>query len=175
LIWSQGGGIDTNLTLTEGDSFDLDVLIDDVFDLAGFEFTLDFDDTLLSATSIFSGDVFGIDTFLIDDTISSNSVSFSETTFAFVGVDISTPTILATISFDTIASGASALDLNNIVLSDSFAFEINPIHINNGGLTINAASSGNSKPPLNAVPEPETLWLSFVGLMGLLISRRKAK
>lgn len=151
-----GGSIDSSLSLPSGSTFDVDIVINDALDLAGFEFVLGFDSSVLSATSISSGDIFGLDTFLIDDTINANSVSFSETTFAF-GLDINTPTVLATISFDAPVVGASDLSLNNVLLSDSFAFGITPVTIADGDITVTGTST---------VPEPSVLLLLFSGLIG---------
>jgi len=160
----SGGTIDNSLSLSSGSTFDVDIVINDVIDIAGFEFILGFDSTVLSATSITSGDIFGLDTFLIDDTINANSVSFSETTFAFFGLDINTQTVLATISFDAIAAGTSDLLLSNIFLSDSFAFEITPVTIADANITI---------PGTSTIPEPSVLWLLFFGLIGGIAINRK--
>jgi len=162
----SSGTIDSSLSLSSGSSFDVDIVIDNVIDIAGFEFILGFDSTVLSATSITSGDIFGLDTFLLDDTITANSVSFSELTLDIFGLDINLPTVLATISFDAIAAGTSDLLLSNIFLSDSLAFEITPVIIADGTITI--TSTGTS-----TVPEPSVLWLLFFGLIGGVAINRK--
>ncbi len=161
-----GGTINNSLSLTEGTSFDVDILIDDATDLAGFEFDLNFDSAVLSANSVTSGDIFGLDTFLIDDTISAGSVSFSEMTFALSGLDVTTPTVLATISFDTLAAGTSLLNLTDVVLSDSLAYSILPVTNSGGVLTVTGGGS-------NSVPEPATLFLLFGGLIGIVGLGRK--
>lgn len=128
-----GGVIDQNLIITDSPSFSVNILVADVADLAGFEFNLDFDGTLISADSIISGNLFGADTWPITSQINANSISFSETTFA-AGLEISSPVILATINFQAVSPGSSSLTLSSVLLSDSLAASISPVGIENGGV-----------------------------------------
>ena len=161
---TPGGAIDNTVGVTVGDSFAVDVLIQDVNDFAGFQFLFGFDPAILAATTVTSGDIFGLDTFLIDDTIGANSVSFSESTFAAIGLDIVGPSLLATISFNAIASGVNALSLSDVIFSDSGFNSILPI-------TINGAVTTVSAPPVS-VPEPASLFLLLAGLSLLVAMRR---
>lgn len=162
---SQAAIVSVNnpLGVTVGDSFAVNVVIEDVSDFAGFQFLLGFDSTVLSATSVTSGDIFGLDTFLIDDTISSNSISFAETTFAITGLDIVGSTLLATINFDAIATGMTSLSLSNLVLSDSMFMSIAPVTINDSMVTVS--------PQVN-VSAPATLSL-LLASFGLFVAMRK--
>ncbi len=160
---ASGGAIDNNVGVTVGDSFAVDVLVQDVNDFAGFQFSFGFDPAILTATAVTSGNIFGLDTFPIDDTIGANFVSFSETTFALSGLDIVGPSLLATISFDAIAAGVSALSLGNVIFSDSSGFNILPITINEAVATVSA--------PVG-VPEPASLFLLLTGLLLFVAMRR---
>ena len=154
-----GGEVDSSLVLSSGSTFDINVLVDEAVDFAGFEFGLGFDSAFLTATSITSGDIFGLDTFLVDDTISEGSVLFSEITWADVGLDINSSTVLATISFAVKSEGASDVLLTNILLSDSLGFDISPVTVANGAVS--------------AVPAPAAFWLFFSGLVGVISLRKK--
>ena len=114
-----GGGVDASRTQAPGDSFTVDVLVDGALDLAGFQFDVVFDPAILSATSITSGNLFGLDTFPVASTISNGSLSFAETTLAPAGIDVSASAVLASIQFMVLAEGTSGLDLVDFELVDS--------------------------------------------------------
>ena len=148
-------GIENSVDVTSGSSFEIDVLIQDVTDLAGFQFDLTFDPAILAATAITSGDIFGMDGFLITSTIGAGTLSFAEVSVG-LGLDIgATPDPLATIAFDALAAGTSALTLGNLVLSDSFAMDITPVIVVDGQAMVTAA------------PLPGTLALLLAGLVGI--------
>lgn len=159
----SGGSIDDSLSSNLGDSIDLNIILNDALDLSGFEFDLEFDNSIISATSIVSGDVFGLDTFSLENQINSNSIGFSETTLAFVGLDILSPIVLATISFNVVGVGLDSLNLKNVILSDSFGLEIGSVSLNNASLTVSTSS----------VPEPNVFWLFSTGLVVFLRLRAK--
>ena len=92
----------------------------------------------------------------------ASSIRFSEATFAFSGLNITTPIVLATISFEALAPGISIIDLNATVLTDSLAGAITPVTEFDGQVTVNG--------PTAIVPEPSTLalWLWGSLIAGLL-------
>lgn len=162
-----GVGTDPSRTVSLGSVFDVDILINDVTDFAGFEFDLGFDPLILAANSIDSGTIFGADTFPLTGFINANSISFAETTLALPpGLDISVPTLLATIHFNAIGAGTSNLDLRNTVLSDSAGEPITPVTENDGQLT--------SQAPVTRAPEPSLVFMLGLGLLGLIGIKRKA-
>ncbi len=155
-----GGDISSTYSTLTGGNFDVDIVLNDAIDFAGFEFNMGFDSTILSATSITSGNVFGVDTFTLDDTISSSNISFSEASLALTGLNINTPTVIASFSFSALASGTSNLSLANVILSDSFGLELIPVNLASGAVTV--------------VPVPAAFWLFFTGMIGMLrVVKRK--
>lgn len=148
-----------------GTSFDAQVFIDDVpFTVAtegfgGFQFDLTFSNADLAATTLVSGDIFGIDTFPIDNTIDNPGgiASLAETTLGF-GLDITTPTLLGTLTFlvdANAAIGSSNLGLTNVVLSDGLAAVITNVTIQDSSVNITSPS---------AAPIPSSLWLMSLSL-----------
>jgi hypothetical protein len=158
-----GGIVDGSRTLAPGDNFSVNILIDEVLDLAGFQFEVEFDETVLSASSIVSGGIFGADTFLADSTINVASIRFSELTLAVVGVGVPAPTVLASLQFSVLGEGTSALDLRNSILSDSFAGPIGVESEIDGQLIAQRSAQ--------PVPEPASLLLVSAGLCGLAVRR----
>jgi hypothetical protein len=159
-----GGLVDSARIQAPGDSLSVDVLIGPVPDLAGFQFELLFDPSILSASLIVSGGLFGGDTFLIDDTILPGSISFAETTLAPAGVNVGARAVLASIQFNVLTEGTTILDLRNPVLADSLAEPIDVGAVVDGELI--------ARSPLQTVPEPATVWLLVLG-GGSWILRRK--
>ena len=150
-----------------GTSFNAQVFLNDIMDLGGFEFILNFDSSVLTATGITSGDIFGVDTFEVDNTLGAGTASFSEITTALSGVNVTIDTLIATISFDVAAgatAGAASLTLSNVLLSDSAA---DPIPLN----TTNNASVDITGSPSGTAPIPSSLWLLGAGLV--LVARRR--
>jgi hypothetical protein len=163
----SGGDINSTRMTTLGDSISVDVLIGNVVDLAGFEFKLFFDSSVLHATSVMSGSIFGFDTFSVDNTSGASSISFAEASLAPSGLNFMAPALLATITFDVIGSGFSAVSLADTLLSDSFASAINDVSTVDGELTARV-----DVPP--SVPEPSILALfSMAGLALFGIKRHR--
>lgn len=159
-----GANVDGSLTTTTGSTFDVNILVNDVQDLAGFQFELGFDSAILQAASIVSGNLFGADTFSIDSTTNAGSISFSEISLAMAGNDVSTATLLATITFKAVGVGVSGLNLLNTLLSDSNGADISPVSLTHGELTSVAA-----------VPLPAAIWLFCPAIFGLFSIARRAK
>ncbi|MCP5150156.1 MAG: hypothetical protein H6983_10630 [Ectothiorhodospiraceae bacterium] len=161
-----GGAVQASRTLAPGDSFSLDIVVSDVADLAGFELALDFDPAILGATSLTSGLVFGpLDTFPLVASIGVGTLAFAEVSLAPLGLDLVGPTVLATVSFDVLAAGTTALDLHDVLLSDSLAGAIGPVVEADGQLT--------AERPASTVDEPLPLaLLAGGGLLGLVGRRR---
>ncbi len=159
-----GAGIDASLTSSKGANFAVNILINDVQDLAGFELELAFDSSVLAATSIVSGSLFGADTFLISDAISAGKVGFAELSLALSGNNYASDSLLATVSFKILAAGVSQIDLLNVLLSDSNGDELQPLTLHGGQVTAT---------DIGVVPLPGVAWLFGSGLLGLARLARK--
>lgn len=103
---------------TVGQTFGVLIDITDIPDVYAFQFTLNFDPTLLALDSITEGPLFA-------DTNNSfplsgdapGTVSFYDTLLSPPGVN--GPGNLAVVNFTAISAGTSPLDLSNVLLSDS--------------------------------------------------------
>ncbi len=155
----SGGGIDDQLNVDIGTSFDVDIILNNVLGIAGFELALGFDSTMLTATSIISGEIFNPSTLLVDKTIYSDSITFAELT-TLSPVNISTATILATISFDVIGSGSDFLTLNNVSLTDSDFRDITPVNLSDAEVNV------------TSIPAPGVLALMLSGFGFLRLYRK---
>ena len=154
-----GGNRQDQLTIYDTPNFSVDILIEDVNDLAGFQFDLGFDGSLLLVDSITSGNFFGTDTWSLISDINSQTISFSETTFA-TGLDVSSPVVLATINFQAINPGTSGIVLSSVVLTDSLAATITPVTLQNGSVS------------MAPVPLPSAIFFFLPGIAWLLRSNR---
>ena len=168
-----------NYTTTVGSIFDANIFIDSVLDFGGFDFTLSFDSTKLSALSLTSGNIFGIaDTDILINSITPGTVNYSEaisfTSALTAGFDITVPTLLATVSFQALSTGVDNLiNVTDLVLSDF------------GGDAIDASAQGAfvtidpavvpPPPPPEHVPEPASAFLFATGILTLFGLRRQKK
>lgn len=157
-----GGAVDPLLMVAPGTSFDLNVVVENAADLAGFQFDLGFDLAVLDATSVTSGGFFGAATFDLVNAIVGNTVSFGETTVD-PGITGAGPSVLVTIHFNVIGEGASALSLSNLILSDSAGDPINADQLD-GTLV--------SRKPVLGVSAPEPALLVLFGVLALFATRK---
>ena len=146
-----------------GSTVDLSVLIGDVSDLYGYQFSLSFDPTVLRATAVTEGDFLGAggETTAgyagIDNT--SGAVSYVYNALLGPGAGVSGSGTLAHIRFDVIGIGSTPLTFGDALFLDSHATDI----------AVRIEST-----PLQAVPEPATYLMMGVGLVGLAALRRRA-
>ena len=122
-------GIQSTSSVGGALSLSVDIVISGVeasSPLNGFELDLDFDPTLLSAVSVSDGGFLLAPTFVVQNTLGILSVEFAEVTLGPGGAIGSG--VLATVVFDVIGDGTSALDLNDVVLAAPFGEPI-PIPI----------------------------------------------
>lgn len=162
-----GGAIDSTLETSPGSTFNVNVVINDIVDLAGFDFTLDFDNTVLAVNSVTSGNFFGVNTESLANTTDFNFINFAEASNLFLvggmDVDSSTNAVLATIQFQVLTGGFSSLNLGNLAetfLSDSPG---DPIAFTQQGADV------------TAVPLPPSVLLFGSTLLGLIGFRKKSQ
>jgi hypothetical protein len=108
-----------------GETFSVDILVDPDTDIAGVQFNLSFDASVVTANSITEGNLLkqgGASTFFIPGTMDNVAGTITGVAGAITtsGETVSQPGIFATISFTAgTADGISALDLSNVTVGDS--------------------------------------------------------
>lgn len=152
-----------------GSTVSVDVRISGISDLAGYQFGVNFDNTLLHLNGVTAGSFLsGGDT----SAFGSNDVDPADGTLdavfdALIGAQAgaSGDGVLATLSFDTLAAGSAALSFLNVTFIDS---NLNDIAVTAvpGVLQIGA--------PTGDVPEPAGLALFGIGGAAALLRRRRA-
>ena len=134
------------ITASTGDTFTIDIIVDSVgSEIYGAQYELYFDNTILSATSQTQGSFLTQD----DATVNVFANDFNNTLgkIMYGEARMGTPTgvtgsgVLASITFETIKSGTSALTLSYIMLVDSNGDEV-VTTVNSG--TCVAAESGEA-------------------------------
>jgi hypothetical protein len=135
--------VDTNVV--EGDPFSVDIIITGVeaaHPLNGFEFDLDFDPSVIAAVSVSSGGFLLSPVFPVQSIVGATSVEFAEVTLLAAGA--SGDGVLATISFIAMGTGISALDLNDVILTEPFGVQLFPDRIDDGSVTVAAIPEPNA-------------------------------
>ncbi len=157
----------STLNVTDGQTFSLDIDIVNITDLYAFQFDIGFDPTILAAVSVTEGSFLpsGGSTIFFPGTIDNVGGTITSNADALVGAisGVSGSGTLASIEFDAIGTGTSAIGLANVFLLDS---NLNSITASatNGEVTVSAAT-----------PEPSSLALicfSLLPLAGLELGKR---
>jgi Cohesin domain/PEP-CTERM motif len=153
-------------TATPTDTFDVAVNISGAVDLYDYELDLSFDPTVLEANSVSKGSFLddGGATFFIPGTIDNigGTISFNADTLLGPPPGVTGDGILLVFSFTALNPGTSALTIENEILQDSLGDIISDT-TTAGSVTVETAGGGNQ-----TVPEPSTLLLLLVGVVGLL-------
>jgi len=160
-------GVQSAVETGLGNPLTIDVVvsgIDPLLPLNAFEFELHLDTTILSPTDVVSGGFLGPffpsgTAFLVESDITGPDIGYAETSLVPTG--FSGDGRLATITFDTIGLGTSALELSEVILSAPFGAPIDLAGVNDGSV--------------NVVPEPSTLFLLGSGIIVLAGWRKRRR
>ena len=147
------------LSVTQSQAFSLDVAITDVVDLYAYQFDVSFDPALMQASDITEGAFLsggGATNFfagLIDNT--AGTIMFTADTLQGFVSGVTGSGILASINFNALDLGSSAIALSNVQLLDSNLDDISAsiTSIGDGSITVS-----------QQVPEIGILWLVASGL-----------
>jgi hypothetical protein len=146
-------------------SFNIPVTISGASDLYAFQFDFSYDPSILQLNSIFEGSFLlsAGPTFFLPGTIDNTLGIATFTADTLIGAipGAAGTGTLATLNFEAVTGGISALDLSNVILLDS--------NLNDISFT---AQSGQAS-VVSAVPEPSSLWLlAFAASFCLFLRKR---
>ncbi len=170
-------GIQTTLSTNIGDVFTIDVVVENLAAnelLRGFEIDVDFDIALFNSMDVVDGGflLVGSGLFEIENDLFSPDVNFAETTLGVFGQGATGSGILASITFEAIASGSSALDLNDVILAI-----LDPASNLVTGVSPSLSNIGDGEVTVSAVPLPGALGFMLFGLASLvgIVKQKKFK
>jgi hypothetical protein len=154
------------------ESFFVDIVVDDVTNLAAYEFTLGFDPASAAFTSVENGWFLGStgrSVNCLTPTLTVDSVRFTCVTLGSVPGGPSGSGLLATVNLLSLTPGTSTLDLRNTTLADVSGTSI-PVTEQDGSVTVlsgptptpTVTPTATETPLATATPTPITGTLSFV-------------
>jgi len=130
--------IPSSLSINNGDVFDVDITINSVTDLYGFQFDLQFDSAILQVESTSKGSFLESDeesVFFGSGIITSGYLDDVFISRYGVNSGVDGSGVLATIRFKAIGVGSSSINILNVELLDSSIENINPI-VSNGNVNV---------------------------------------
>jgi len=128
-------------TVSPGQVFTVDAVVDPAVSIAGVQFDLSFDPSPLTASSVAEGNLLnqnGDPTFFLSGTIDNVAGTITGVAGAILGVGktVSSPGTFATITFTAKTTmGTSPLDLSNVIVGDSAGDPV-AIAVTGGSVTI---------------------------------------
>ena len=162
-------------TVMLGDSVMVDLVISGLGNgvdpsVGDFDLDVTYDSSILTATGVtfgpFLGD--GIDSFQDSDVLTPGLIDLAELSLLFDLSGQPGSFTLATLSFNTVGVGTSALILTQVIVEDAFAQDLSPT-VGTGSITVETGG------PTNPIPEPGTILLFGSGLAGLLGWRMRTR
>lgn len=168
--WATTLSVTAPGTTTPGSTISVAVNVADVAGLAGYQFSLNYNQDVLHFTGYSAGGFLGSGGATTDEFyVSDDPGSISYVIGTIFGDDtVSGSGALAYFTFETLGAGVSALTLSDVLLLDS--------NINDIAATVIGASVTVETPPTGDVPEPASWMLVGAGLAaaGALRKRRTA-
>ena len=126
------------LEVSQGMNFTVDIMVDpEGSEVMGAEYKLYFDNTLLNATDQVQGTFLGGIPVPMDDNINNTIGRIKYGEFKISSTGVTTPGVLASITFEVIAEcGVCELLLDEVILVDSDAAEIPGVNVSSGSVEI---------------------------------------
>ncbi len=157
--------------------FDAKIYVNDVNDLAGFDFDLTYNSSNLSAELLTSDNIFGADAVSFASTITPGvgatlgRIHFAESTLSTTGLNITTPTLLGTVKFKAL----------NISLGNFLSITADPVSpsqllfLSDGSGPATGVTGGTAHITAApaAVPLPASALLFAPGLLAIFGFRKK--
>jgi Cohesin domain len=141
-----------DFTVPPGTDFSIDVVVDEVSDLGGYEFTLVFDPDIIALMEISNGSFLGSTgrtVSCLDPTLGVGSVRLVCTTLGAAPGGPNGSGVLATVRFLALAEGSSPLHPQDVILADILGTSI-PSTAQDGAVTV--SSGPTPTPPPTSTP-----------------------
>lgn len=158
--------------------FDAKIYVNNVNDLAGFDFDLTYNSSNFSAQFLTSGDIFGADTVSFASTITPGvgaalgRIHFAESTLSTTGLNIASPTLLGTVKF-------KALNISQGNFLSITADPVSPaqlLFLSDGSGPATGVTGGTVHITAAPVPLPASALLFAPGLLAVFgIKKNKAR
>lgn len=154
--------------------FDANIYVNDVNDLAGFDFDLTYNSSNLSAQLLTTGNIFGTDTVSFASTITPGvgatlgRIHFAESTLSTTGLNITSPTLLGTVKF-------KALNISQGNFLSITADPVSPsqlLFLSDGSGPATGITGGTVHITAAPVPLPASALLFAPGLLALFGFRK---
>ena len=124
-------------SVSTGDTFTINITVNPTEPIAGMQFDLSFNSSLLTANSVLEGDLFhGFTTYFNSGTIDNTNGTITDVCGVAIMGNTSTPGTFAVINFTAkTTDGTSPINLSNVVVGDPNGMAV-AIEVNNGNVTV---------------------------------------
>ena len=150
-------------TASVGETFTVDVNVSGVTNLAGFQFDIKYDPSVISFVSVEKGDAISDWAYIFSNPVASDEIRIVAT--AFTGTPLTGSGVIAKLKFTAVAAGSSTLDINDGKLSDTSAKPISASWVD-GSVTVTAPTTPTTTTTTTTTvtPTPTTWTCNVVGL-----------